>query len=306
MDDGENLAVLRARRNLIKMGSVAAASAAVVLFSLKAKPARAALDWRGSEWRGLQGHRSERRGAEERGPERRWSDREQRNGDVRCFLKGTLIRTAEGYRKIEDLKIGDLLPTVFGGVRPIEWIGRYPYKKSDPSKAWVKDVRPVRIARSALGPNVPQADLYVTQAHEVLIDGVLVPAANLINGTTIALDEARDRDELEYFHIKLERHDVIDAEGAPCETLYGVDESAVNFADHLRHYGPAPVNEVRCAPSLGPISSGGRPELKSRLRSALSPWIDRRHELDVLRDRLEEHGIPDSCEATIQSFCANG
>ncbi len=259
MDDGENLAALRARRNLIKMSSVAAASAAVLLVSLKAKPAKAVPACAVG---------------------------------CSCFLTGTRIRTVEGYRRIEDLKVGDLLPTLFGGVLPIEWIGRYPYKKGDRAKAWVKEVLPVRIARSALGPDVPSADLYVTQAHEVLIDGVLVPAANLINGTTISLDQARERDELEYFHIKLERHDVIDAEGAPCETLLGVDEGAVNFADYLRRYGPAPMNEVRCAPSLGVISRGGRPELKSRLRSALSPWIDRRHELDVIRDRFEEYGFP--------------
>jgi Hint domain len=289
MGDRENLAALRARRNFIKIGLVTAASATGLLVSLKAKRASAEPEWRGAESRGSEWREPDRNS---RRSEWRWSDREQPKRDVRCFLKSTRIRTADGYRKIEDLKVGDLLPTVFGGVRPIEWIGRYPYKKSDPAKAWVKDVLPVRIARSALGPDVPHADLYVTQAHEVLIDGVLVPAATLINGTTIALDEARDRDELEYFHIKLERHDVIDAEGAPCETLYGIDEGAVNVADYLRRYGPAPLDEARCAPSLGVISRGGRPELKSRLRSALSPWIDRRHQLDVLRDRFEEHGIP--------------
>jgi hypothetical protein len=283
----ENLAAPRTRRNLIKMGSMAAASAAVLLFSFKTKPARAEPRWQGSEWRGSEWH---------------WAEREWPKGDIRCFLKGTRIRTVEGYRRIEDLKVGDLLPTVFGGVRPIQWIGRYPYKKSNPAKAWVKDVLPVRIARSALGPELPSADLYVTQAHEVLIDGILVPAANLINGTTISLEEARELDELEFFHIKLERHDVIDAEGAPCETLHGIDEGAVNFADYLRRHGPGPRNEARCAPSLGAISRGGRPELKSRLRSALSPWIDRRHELDVIRDRLEEHGIPVIGQTTVASI----
>jgi hypothetical protein len=43
-----------------------------------------------------------------------------------------------GARKIEDHAIGDLLPTMFGGLRPIQWIGRYAIKKSDPSKLWVK------------------------------------------------------------------------------------------------------------------------------------------------------------------------
>jgi len=82
-------------------------------------------------------------------------------GGINCFLKGTKIRTVAGERKIEDLAIGDLLPTMFGGVRPIQWIGHYPFKP------WVKDAQPVRIARSALAPDVPHADLYATAAHFV-------------------------------------------------------------------------------------------------------------------------------------------
>ena len=119
-------------------------------------------------------------------------------GGQNCFLKGTTIRTVSGDRKIEDLASGELLPTMFGGLRPIQWIGRYPIKRSDPSKPWVKDTLPVRIARSALAPNVPYADLYVTRGHSLLIDGVLVPAEALINGTTITRYEARETDELEF------------------------------------------------------------------------------------------------------------
>ena len=153
-----------------------------------------------------------------------------------CFLKGTKIRTAEGERRIEDLAIGDLLPTMFGGLRPIQWIARYPIKKSDPSKPWVKDVLPVRISRSALAPDVPHADLYVTGGHSLFIDGLLVRVGDLINGTSIVRDE-RDYDELEFFHIKLESHDVVYAEGAPVDTLLNVNEGAVNFAEYFRRYG---------------------------------------------------------------------
>jgi Hint domain len=206
-----------------------------------------------------------------------------------CFLKGATIRTANGDRKVEDLSVGDLLPTVFGGVCPIQWIGRYPFRKSDPKKGWVKDVLPVRIARSALGPDMPHADLCVTKVHALLIDGVLVPAGDLVNGTTITLYDARELDELEFFHIKLERHNVIYAEGAPCETLLNVDENAVNFAEYLRRYGHARIDEAPCAPLLS--FNGGRNELKSRFRSALSPWIDRRQTLDIIRDEIEERGI---------------
>jgi hypothetical protein len=48
-----------------------------------------------------------------------------KNKDAMCFLKGTKIQTAKGERKVEDLAIGDLLPTMFGGLRPVQWIGRY-------------------------------------------------------------------------------------------------------------------------------------------------------------------------------------
>jgi hypothetical protein len=213
-------------------------------------------------------------------------------GLCKCFLKRTKIQTAEGERKVEDLAIGDLLPTMFGGLRPVQWIGRYPIKKSDPSKPWVKDALPVRVARSALAPNVPHADLYVTASHSLLIDGVLVPAEALINGTTITRYEAREYDEMEFFHIKFESHDVVYAEGVPAETLAIVDERAVNFAEYLRQYGTPATDEARCAPYIHAF--GGRQELKSRFRSALSPWIDLRNRADVVRDQLEERGFVDS------------
>ena len=167
----------------------------------------------------------------------------------------------------------------------MQWIGRYPYKKGDLSKPWAESMVPVCIARCALGPNVPSADLYVTALHSILIDGVLVPAEKLINGTTITRFEP-DGDEMEFFHIKLETHDVIYAEGAPAETLLNVTESAVNFAEYLRQYGMPTTEEARCAPYVH--VRGGRFELVSRARSALSPWVDLRDRADIVRDRLEE------------------
>jgi hypothetical protein len=247
--------IRRSRRNLIKIGTIAASA---MLGVTKTKPADA-------------------QAAPNISP--------VPANHVFCFLKGTAIRTADGDRKIEDLSVGDLLPAVFGGLRPIQWIGRYRFKKPDPTQAWVKDVLPVRVARSALGPDVPRADLFLTRAHSLLIDDVLVPVANLINGTTITLYEARALDELELFHIKFETHDVIYAEGVPCETLRNVDENAVNFVEYLREYGQPVSPDVPCAPLLG---FGRRLEITSRFRSAISPWLDRRQQLDIIRDRLEE------------------
>ncbi len=208
------------------------------------------------------------------------------NGGGNCFLRGTKVRTTEGERKIEDLAIGDLLPTMFGGLCPVQWIGRYRLSRKATHRSDGRRIaRPVRIARSALAPNVPHADLYVTAAHSLVVDGVLVPAELLINGTTITRYEP-DGDELEFFHIKLESHDVVYAEGAAAETLLDVSESFSNFADYLRRYGMPTRQETPCVPVI-PIH-GGRVELLSRARSALSPWIDLRGRADVVRDRLEE------------------
>ncbi len=259
MSGPDNLSVCmrRTRRNILKMGAILAPAVLA-----KTKPVRAASGVCGSSIGPLV---------------------------CKCFLKGTKIRTlVNGYQKVEDLEVNDFLPTMFSGLRPIQWIGRYPFKK-DSSQRWVKDALPVRIARSALAPDVPHDDLYVTRTHALFIDGVLVTAESLINNTTIALFEASEYDELEFFHIKLESHDVIYAEGAPVETLLSVEEAAVNFAEYFRSYGSPKTDEAPCAPLVS--YDGGCSELKSRLRSAVSPWIDRRGQFEVIRDCLEERGI---------------
>ncbi len=208
---------------------------------------------------------------------------------VGCFLKGTRILTTEGERNIEDLAIGDLLPTVFGGTRPVQWIMRYRLTRPDLSKPWIDAAKPIRVARSALAENVPNADLIVTRHHALLIDGVLVQAEQLVNGTTIAFFDPGECDEIELLNIKFAAHDVLYAGGAACESQLGVEEKANNFAGYLRTYGPMAADEKPCAPSVGYWN--GRSALKSRVRSAMSPWIDRRDTLDVIRDRLEERSV---------------
>lgn len=210
-----------------------------------------------------------------------------RDRDVLCFMRGTKISTILGERSVEDLAIGDLLPTAFGGTRPIQWIVRYRRKKSDPSKPWKKYQQPVRIMSSALAPNIPHADLYVSAGHALYIDGLLVPAGSLINGTTIALYAADECDELEFFQVKLDTHDVIYAEGAPCETLLGVNETVNNFAEYVQKYGVPTPQDVHCAPI---VCNGARSEIKSRVRSMMSPWLGPQR-IDLIRDRLEERAM---------------
>ena len=274
MSDLENplTGLRRSRRNLIRISAIMAA--AVIAKTKSAAADDFHLEHHSHGW--------------DRDRDR---DKHQDRGrrDTHCFLKGTVIRTADGDRKIENLSAGDLLPSVFGGTCAIQWIGRYSFTKGDPTKSWVRGVLPIRIARSALCEDVPHADLYVTQTHAVLIDGVLVAAGNLVNGTTITRFDAAELDRLEYFHIKLARHDVIYAEGAPCETLLEVDENAANFAEYRCQYGSHTAAETPCLPRIKYDYRMG--EIKSCFRSAMAPWIDFRQQADIIRDKLDIRGI---------------
>jgi hypothetical protein len=202
-----------------------------------------------------------------------------------CFLAGTRIRTRAGDQAVETLAAGDEVLTITGEFRPIQWISHTRYERGD--KPWVREVLPVRIRRSAIADGAPSADLLVSRAHALYIDGLLIPAGDLVNGETIVIDDAEALTALDYFHLKLESHDVILAEGAPCETLQRVNESAANFADYLRRFGAA-----ESAPYAPVVSyNGGRSQLASRLRSAASPWVDRRTAFDIVRDRLEQRSL---------------
>jgi hypothetical protein len=68
-----------------------------------------------------------------------------------------------------------------------------------------------------------------------------------------------------------------------------VDESATNFAEYIRQYGPLTSEEAPCAPLLR--YGYRRGEIKSCFRSAISPWIDRRQQVDIIRNKLDARGI---------------
>jgi hypothetical protein len=106
-----------------------------------------------------------------------------------------------------------------------------------------------------------------------------------VNGRSIVARQHADALTLDYFHIELEDHDGVLAEGAAAETFGGGDHSGFdNAEEYARLYGATPVP----ARSFAPLASlnGGRQELRSRLRSALSPIYDARTPFDLIRDHL--------------------
>jgi hypothetical protein len=206
----------------------------------------------------------------------------------KCFLRGTRIRTLTGYRPVECLSAGDVLPTVFAGPAPIREIRYFRYERRNRNEPWPSSVTPIRIRASAIEDNIPRADLYVAAPHSLYIDGVLVPVWNLVNGRSVTRDDAQHLDVIEYFHIILDQHDVIDAEGALCDTFWEAIDRDASSADRGEEYHGI-VLPAACAP----VASYRRRRnvIKSRLRSALSPIIDVRRPLDRIRDRIEERMV---------------
>ena len=133
---------------------------------------------------------------------------------VPCYTTGTHITTERGEILVEQLAIDDLVHTYDGQAVPVRWIG---FRRVDcRNHPRPHDVWPVRICPDAFGPAQPDSDLWLSPDHAVYIDGVLIPVRYLINGRTIAQEP---RDTVTYWHVELERHDVILAEGLPCESF---------------------------------------------------------------------------------------
>jgi hypothetical protein len=122
-----------------------------------------------------------------------------------CFLAGTLLATPMGERAIETLAAGDLVLTTGGETRPVLWIGRQTVVAAfaDPLRSY-----PIRIAAGALSENVPARHLFVSPDHALLLDGVLVQAGALVNGTSITRVE-RPEERFTYYHIELEDHALV-------------------------------------------------------------------------------------------------
>jgi hypothetical protein len=166
---------------------------------------------------------------------------------IPCFLPGTRIAVPGGEANVEDLKAGDLVRTIHGIARRIIWIGTG-CALASPGRR--NAATPVIVRKGALAENVPHRDLRVTKGHAFYLDGVLIPVEFLVNHRSIMWDDHTR--EVRLYHIELEHHDILLANGAAAES-YRDDGNRWLFDNWNAGWG-LPAKQT-CAPVLtgGPI-----------------------------------------------------
>jgi hypothetical protein len=201
-----------------------------------------------------------------------------------CLLKGTKISTPSGDRLVQELQIGDEVQTLTGR-KTIKWIGYNKFTKEE-GGAWQDSVMPICVAGFAIDDRTPRRDLYISPLHCIFLNETLIPVMYLINEATIAQRMPSDMSAIEYYHIELNTHEVIYAEGALVESFDGWSrENFSNFVQYERLYGME--RQSKTTP-FAPILRyrGRRQELKGLVRSLISNVVDVRDPIQIAYDQL--------------------
>jgi Hint domain len=158
-----------------------------------------------------------------------------------CFTRGAMLRTARGLRPIETLRAGDLVWTADRGLRPVLWVGSRSLTQAE--LAAEARLRPIHIVPGAFGPGLPATAITLSPQHRVLVrsciakrvlgaEEVLVAARHLLG--LPGIEEALPDGGVEYFHLLFDRHEIVTANGLPCESLYLGPQSLLGLAPSAR------------------------------------------------------------------------
>ncbi|WP_241250450.1 choice-of-anchor L domain-containing protein [Paragemmobacter kunshanensis] len=179
---------------------------------------------------------------------------------IACFTEGTEIDVPGGRVAVERLLPGDRVETRDHGAQVLRWVGRV-------TRAAVGADAPVEIAAGTLGAH---ETLRLSGNHRVLLTGaraellfgeaeVLVKAKHLVDGRAVRVVEGG---EVTYLHLLFDRHEVVVANGLPCESYFPGDQAMAAFD------GEAQEELLRLFPMLraggdafGPLA---RAEVKGR------------------------------------------
>ncbi len=158
-----------------------------------------------------------------------------------CFTPGTLIKTLDGERDAADILPDDIVLTRDNGYQAVRWAGRKTLSHAELTAT--PALRPVKIAKGALGQGVPERDMVVSPQHRVVMSGyaiellfgedeVLVPATHLVGRpgiTRICPDEG-----VTYVHFMFDHHELVMSDGAWTESFQPGDLSLAGLDQEQR------------------------------------------------------------------------
>jgi hypothetical protein len=187
--------------------------------------------------------------------------------NAECYAGGTRLATEHGEIAIETLQVGDRLLLAEGGAAPAIWIGRRVVDCR--GQSWRERARQVRILAGAFGPERPRRDLVLSPDHALFLDGVLIPARCLIDGTRVILEEVA---LIEWWHVELPNHAAILAEGLPAESYLDIGNRAafgasLGLSTGLARGQVANVARLWEATACAPLVSTGARLAEARTRT---------------------------------------
>jgi hypothetical protein len=153
--------------------------------------------------------------------------------NIICFTPGTRILTPHGERTIETLRPGDLVITRDSGPQPIRWLGHRTVMGRGKFAPIAVNSTLMQGARRPLLVS-PQHRLVFSGYRAQLLFGeseVLVAAKHLVDGHDVRIAERR---LVTYFHMMLDRHEVVYAEGAATESFHAADVGVGALTDESR------------------------------------------------------------------------
>jgi hypothetical protein len=159
--------------------------------------------------------------------------------EFNCFCSGTRIATPEGEVSVEALTPGDRVLTADGKISTVKWLGR---QEVDVHMNNPREINPICITAGALGDNIPARGLWVSRDHAIGIDGYLLNAGALVNGSTIYQVAQMPLEGFTYYHVETDAHELLLAEGCPAESF--ADYTALNTFDNVDERDGRVVSEM--------------------------------------------------------------
>ncbi len=158
-----------------------------------------------------------------------------------CFTPGTRLRTPNGLRLIEELRVGDLVQTKDNGCQPVQWVGSRVVTGA--RLMAMPGLRPIRFRSHFFAGGEPDQDLIVSPQHRIVVHGpaaqdlfntpeVLVTAEDLLDGDAVKVDTSLRH--VRYIHVMFDEHQVLWANGVETESFHPASTSLASLEMHDR------------------------------------------------------------------------